>query len=103
MILRTGFALRKSCRERRALSQRDFPSSSRTANAVTCPAAFATPVNWALGREEFCCAAEHPALSSYFVIAITDFLKCSMGDVFLYTVTTEVCYGISSETLLHNH
>ena len=29
MILRTGFALRKSCRERHALSQRDFTSIHR--------------------------------------------------------------------------
>ena len=50
--------------------------SSRTADAVPCPAAFATVAleHSACLREEFYSAAERPELSPYLVIAITDSL-----------------------------
>jgi hypothetical protein len=62
-----------------------------------------------MASEEVWFAAKRPALSPYLMITLTDFLKwldvdMKTGDVFLYTaIRTEVCYGISSKTLPHNH
>jgi len=68
------------------------------------------PNLWILGltSKKFCCAGERPALSPLLgdcrslTFQMLD-VEMQTGDVSPLHSYTEVCYGISSETLPHNH